>query len=141
MTYLETEDLLEYMQERFIDENSQGDPKIIDDLEQTQISIVKTYIGTRYNVNLIFNEINPIANEVLKSIIARFLIYRLVKRNSARKVPTDVKEDYDEALADLKDISIGKTKLDGLPLPSDENGNTIESTSLWGNNTNKNFYI
>lgn len=141
MIYLEKEDLITDAFERFIDESSKDDVTVLDKAEERAIAFVKTMIGSRYNVALIFAEDEPIINEMLVQILTRIVLYRIVKRNAARKVPTDYKEDYDEALKWLNDIATGKTTLDGLPLPVDEDGNATNSNSLWGNNSNPSFYI
>lgn len=140
MTYLQKEDLITDAFERFIDESTKDDPAVLDNAEARAIKFVKTMIGTRYNVALIFAVDTPIINEMLVQIISRIVIYRVIKRNAARKVPTDYKDDYDEALKWLTDISVGKLPLDGLPVPTDQDGAAI-SNSLWGNNSNPNFYI
>lgn len=141
MIYLEKEDLITDAFERFIDESTKDDPTVLDKAEERAIAFVKTMIGTRYNVNLIFTDGAPIVNEMLVQILSRIVIYRVIKRNAARKVPADYKEDYDEAIKWLTEISTGKTTLDGLPLPVDDNGNPVKSKSLWGNNSNSDFYI
>ncbi|MFC3333843.1 phage protein Gp36 family protein [Flavobacterium palustre] len=141
MIYLEKKDLITDAFERFIDESSKDDETVLDNAEERAIALVKTMIGSRYNVALIFDETTPIINEMLVQIISRIVLYRVIKRNAARKVPTDYKEDYDEAIKWLNDIATGKTPLAGLPLPEDENGDPTNSKSLWGNNSNSDFYI
>lgn len=140
MIYLSKEELIDRMKEVFIDESSEEDQAIIDRLELAQIAILKSYLGTRLNVDEIFNEDAPIENEVLKDILAKLLLYKLIRRNSARKVPSDLKEQYDEAMKTLKEISTGVIKLDGVPVAVDDTGNVI-SNSMFGNTTNKDFYI
>lgn len=141
MIYLSKNDLISYCQERFIDESMQDDETILDDLEIKQIGIVKSYMGGRYDVEAIFNPENPIPNDVLKSIIARLLLYWLIKRNAARKVPTNFQEDFEAANKELIAISTGRTPLSDLPGLTDGGGNPVNSNSLWGNNTTTDFYI
>lgn len=141
MIYLDKDDLITDAFERFIDESSQDNETVLDKAELRAIKFVKTLIGTRYDVDLIFNEDEPIINELLVQILSRIVIYRIVRRNAARKVPTDYKEDYDEAVKWLQEIAIGKLPLDGLPVPTDESGNPTNSNSMFGNNTNPNYYI
>lgn len=140
MIYIDKEYLTSHAQERFIDESSQYDDEIIDKIELTQIAIIKTYLGTRYNINTVFDEDSPIENEVLKEILAKLVLYKLIRRNAARKVPTDYKEQFDEAMKTLKDIATGIIKLDGIPLAVDANG-AVVSNSISGNLSNPNFYI
>lgn len=87
MIYIDKDYLISQAQERFIDESSQNDEEIIDQIELTQIAVIKTYLGTRYDVNTIFDEDSPIENEVLKEILAKLVLYKLIRRNAARKVP------------------------------------------------------
>lgn len=140
MIYIDKDFLISQAQERFIDESSQNDEDILDQIELTQIAVIKTYIGTRYNVELLFDEDEPVYNEVLKEILAWLVLYKLIRRNAARKVPNDYKEQYDAAMKLLKDIATGVIVLDGVPLPVDENGEVI-SNSIYGNLSNPNFYI
>lgn len=141
MNYLTKQNLISYMQERFINESSENDEDILNEIESKNIELVKSYIGTRYNVMIIFDLVTPVLNQLLISIITRLTAYDLVRRNAARKVPTDYKEDYDQALKDLKEISTGVIRPNGLPTPTDTLGNSTNSNSIWGNNTNKDFYI
>jgi len=152
MIYLEKEDLIASSFERFIDESSGDKPaqgETIDDvrqriLDQTElkcIDIVKTAIGTKYDVDAIFDEDEPIKNEMLVDILVKFMLYKIVRRNAARKVPTDYKEDYTEAKETLEKIATGRIPLSGLPIATDGDGNPLVSQSVWGNNKNDNFYI
>lgn len=141
MIYLEKDDLIVQAYERFIDESSEDQPNILDDTEARAIAYLKTVLGTRYNVNLIFAEAEPIRNELIVKILSVIVVYNVIRRNAARKVPTDYKEDYDEAMKLLKDIATGIIVLDGIPTPTDENGNSINSNTIFGNNKNTDFYI
>lgn len=140
MIYIDKDYLISHAQERFIDESSQNDDEIVDQIELTQIAIIKTYLGTRYNVNTIFDEDSPIENEVLKEILAKFVLYKLIRRNAARKVPNDYKEQFDEAMKTLKEIATGIIRLDGVPSAVDSSGSVV-SNSISGNLSNPNFYI
>lgn len=91
-------------------------------------------------MDLVFSSISPIANEVLKEILAKFVLYKLIRRNAARKVPNDYKEQYDEALKTLKEIATGVIRLDGVP-PAVDNTGSVISNSISGNLSNPNFYI
>ena len=152
MKYLVKEDLISSSFERFIDESTGDKPgegetidqvrvRILNNTELKCIELVTTYIGTRYDANLIFAEDEPIRNEVLVDIMVKICLYKIVKRNAARKVPTDYKDDYNEAIKTLEKIATGRTPLTGLPQAIDGDGNPIASNTVWGNNKNNNFYI
>lgn len=141
MNYLDKDDLIVNAYERFIDESSADQTYILDDTEARAIAYVKTVLGSRYNVDLIFDETEPIRNELLVQIISRIVVYNIIRRNAARKVPIDYVEDYNEAMKLLKDVATGVIILDGAPTPTDDNGNAINSTTMFGNNKNEDFYI
>lgn len=140
MIYLSKEDLISLAFERFIDESSENNLEILDTVELQNIELIKSYIGSRYDVAEIFNPIAPINNEILKRVLIKLVLYDIIRRNAARKVPADYKEEYDKALELLEKIATGRMPLSGVPIPTDEDGNST-SNSLWGNNTNPNFYI
>ncbi|MDQ8012030.1 MAG: DUF1320 family protein [Flavobacterium nitrogenifigens] len=141
MIYLVKDDLISLAVERFIDESSEESDKILDTVELQNIQLIKGYIASRYDVSEIFNALTPIKHEILTRILTKLVLFDIIRRNAARKVPTDYKEEYDKALELLEKIATGRIKLEGLPAPTDENGNPTNSTSIWGNNSNPNFYI
>lgn len=140
MIYIDKEYLISFAQERFIDESSQSDETILDQIEETQIAVIKSYLGTRYDTATVFDETDPVHNEVLREILAKLVLYKLIRRNAARKVPNDYKEQYDEAMKTLKEVSIGIIPLSDVPAAVDSTG-AIISNSISGNLTNKDFYI
>lgn len=141
MVYLTKEDLISSTFERFIDESTEDQEETLGLVEGQNIELIKSYLGTRYNVNEIFSSLTPIRNTILVRILIKLVMFDVIRRNAARKVPTDYKEEYDKAIELLEKIATGRIKLDGVPGAVDENGNPVNSNSLWGNNTNKNFYI
>lgn len=140
MIYITKDFLTNYMHERLIDESCQNDTSILDYLELTQIAIIKTYIGTRYNVTLLFDAITPIENAVIKEILAKLVLYALVRRNAARKVPEDYRDQYNDAMKTVKDVATGVLVLSELPTAVTSTGSLV-SNSISGNLSNKNFYI
>lgn len=152
MIYLEKEDLVALSFERFIDESSGDTPadgetiedvrnRILEDIEAKNIALISSYIGTRFDTDVIFDEVDPVENELIKNILVKLCLYDIVRRNAARKVPTDIKEDYENAMELLQKIATGRLPISGLPIATDEDGNPITSESVWGNNKNEDFYI
>lgn len=145
MIYITVEDLQTDIYERFILESAEAgpgdtEPPVLADIEGRAISLVKTYLSDRYDTDKIFDETNPIKNVLLVDVISRIVLYRLVRRNAARKVPTDVKEDYDAAIKTLEKLSAGRPIIAELPKPTDDSGNPT-GASMFGNNSNKDYYI
>lgn len=142
MKYIDETDLASVIQERFLDEsaaNVAGNDDILNDIESKAIAYAVSYISTRYNTDLIFDETTPLRNEVLRQIIAQIVVFRSVRRNAARKVPDDYTTMFTEATRQLERIQSGAMTLVGLPKLTDESGN--ETPVMWGNNRNSNFFI
>jgi phage gp36-like protein len=141
MQYLEKTDLITASFERFIDESTLDQVETLDNVEAQNIALIKSYIGSRYDVEMIFDEDEPVKNELITRILVKLCLFDIIRRNAARKVPADFKEEYDKAIELLEKIAYGKLPVSGLPVPTDDDGNPIESTTISGNNTNENFYI
>lgn len=140
MVYLKKDDLITVTFERLIDESSADFQDTILNVELQNIELIKGYIGSRYNVDEIFSILTPIRNTIIVRILSKLTIFDIVRRNAARKVPTDYKEEYDNAIQLLEKIATGRLKLTGVPQAINEDGN-VNSNSIWGNNSNKNFFI
>jgi len=150
MRYLTIDDLSTDIYMRFINESAEKppgeegeeeqEPPVLAELENRAIALVSTYLTGRYDVAKIFDDEEPVRNELIVDILSRIIVYRLIKRNAARKVPTDAKEDYDAAIKQLESINSGRIKLEDLPKPTDESGNQI-GKNTYGNNSNPDFYI
>ncbi len=142
MRYIEETDLASVIQERFLDDstaNIAGDQTILNDIENKAIAYAVSFISTRYNIDLIFSETEPLRSPILQQIIAQIMVYRAVKRNAARKVPEDYVTMFNEATRMLERIQSGAMKLVGMPVLTDESGNN--TPLMWGNTTNSNYFI
>lgn len=139
MIYLTNEDLYADTIQRFIDESLRDHPDAKEKAELTAISTAKSYLSRRYNTALIFDEETPIIDPVLVEILVKITLYKILGRNAARKVPTDVKDDFEWAIKQLEKLNAGRLKIE-LPPALDDQGE-IKSTSMHGNNRNQNYYI
>lgn len=139
MTYLEKSDIEALVNYRYIDESSQEDQQVIDTIENQNIELVKSYIASRYDVQVIFDEQTPVKHPILSRILSKLVIFDVIRRNAARKVPDDFREEYERAMSLLKEISTGRHILKGLPAPLPQN--MPVSQTIWGNNKNDDFYI
>lgn len=137
--YITLDDLTEQSYERFIDESSKDNYDQLPSIEDKTIELVKSYIGSRYKVSEIFGE-TPVRNEILAELIATIVLYKLFKRNAARKINSQLTDDYNTAIAKLEKIATGRLPLDGLPSPTNEDGSAKKDT-IYFNNSNRNFFI
>lgn len=143
MIYITDADLSDSSYKRFITESigdTEDEHSVTDANELKAIGLAKTYMTGRYDTDKIFLEGAPIRDELLAEIIAKITLYKIFSRNAARKVSTDIKEDYQWAMKELQRINSGQTVLAGLPIPVDEDGAST-STGIHGNNKNEDFYI
>ena len=137
MIYLNEEDLQLEVFEIYLQE-SIDDSGITDKAELSTIALCKTFL-MRYDVDEVFDASDPIRDEFLASIMAVITCYKILTRNKARKINTDLKDRYKWALEQLEKIQTGKVLLN-LPPKLDEAGESTVPT-LYGNNTNIDFYI
>lgn len=140
MIYLEKEYLKTHIYERFLIESTSDFEQMLLNSELEWIDIIKSMLSSRYDVSKIFDTNTPIHNELLKRILSKFIIYDAVRRNAARKVPTDFENEKKWAEEMLEKISVGKIVLDDLPKPpEDTTGNN--GSFMSGNLSNQDFYI
>jgi len=139
MEYITREDLIEVIQGRLLDESvSELPEELLDGLESKAIDFAVSYISGRYNTSLIFGD-PVLRNGLLVQAIAMIVVYRAVRRNAARKVPDDFPDMYSEAIKILSNIQTGAQLLVGLPEVTGDSGTT--GSLMYGNTTNKDFYI
>ncbi|MBV7268382.1 DUF1320 family protein [Winogradskyella luteola] len=139
MIYITDDDLRTDSFQRFIDDSTADFADAKDNAELKAIGKVKTLIKGRYDVDLIFDEQNPLRDEYMADIITKLTLCKIFKRNAGRKLPTDLKEDWEWAMKQLEKINGGKIVLE-LPVNTDDEGNPT-AKPMFGNNSNKDFYI
>lgn len=140
MNYLTQDDLKTHSFERFINESSKDFAQSISNVENENIGIIKSYLAALYDTETIFDNTQPIRNPVLVRILSKLVLYDIIRRNAARKVPDDYVEAYKAAMETLEKIAYGKLVLADLPPAVDDDGNTKKYLNF-GNNSNENFYI
>lgn len=143
MIYLQEKDLNSYTQERLINESIADFQEARDELEEHRISEIKVMISKYYDVAKIFSVDEPIRHPHLVKILTKMVGYDIKKRNAARKLPSDVDKDLEWAEKELDKMHRGIIKFDDLPpKPTDpDNPGSSASKMLYGNISNKNFYI
>lgn len=147
MRYINTDDLISVIQERLMNESvampnvtELENNTILDDIEAKTIDLVISYISGTYDHTQIFADV-PIRNGVLVQAISAIVVYRAVRRNAARKVPDDLKDLYTDAIKNLDKIQSGVINLVNCPkiTYTDDAGEPM--SPVYGNNTNKDFFI
>ncbi|MDR1172283.1 MAG: DUF1320 domain-containing protein [Bacteroidales bacterium] len=138
MRYINRDDLIEIIQERLLDESVQLNGALLDSIEAKAIDFAISYISGRYDCDIIFGD--PVRRHgLLAQAIGMIVAYWAVRRNAARKVPGDFPDIYREAVAILEHIRSGSQQLDGMPEITGADGTT--ASLMYGNNTNRDFFI
>ena len=142
MVWLTDIDLHSQILETFRRESEGDGTEVLNNLEQQNIAIIKSKIGGRYDVKAVFNEYQGETHErhyLIIKILVKLVLYDLIRRNAARKVPTDYVRDWEWAMKTLEKIKSGSERPEGLTELTDDNGSS--PIVMYGNNKNTSNYI
>lgn len=139
--FLEEGDLESSIISQFLNERGAEQPtEILEIIEKKKIATIKTKLKDRFDTDTIFSDQGDCRNYYILDLLIKLVLYDFVRRNAARKVPKDYKDDYDDAMKTLEKIKAGKEVPDGLPPMTDENNELVQRV-IHGNNRNANYYI
>jgi len=113
---------------------------VLEGIEKQNIALIKSKLSGRYDTTAIFTATEENRHYLIVKILVVLVVYDFIRRNAARKVPTDYVKDWETAMKTLESIKAGKETPEGLPKPTDLSGNVV-SPIISGNNKNKDFYI
>ncbi len=99
----------------------------IDELIKDQISVMKTNLGSYYDVELIFGKTGDDRDRTVLNYLKDLVYYKMQKRRSSASLDTS---DYDEAMKWLEEVSTGKRKADLPPKKIDTNGDGVPDSSV-----------
>lgn len=99
------------------------------------IEEMKGYLGTRYDVDNIFNKVATERNILIVLFAADIALYHLYSGLTNHKMPEEKQKRYDRAVQWLKDVARGDVQLNGLPLVTDPvTGEDSRNPMKWGSN-------
>jgi len=136
MNFLNLNDLKTHSFQQYIDESSGDFIAARDAIEAQNISLIRSKLNTRYDVDEIFTQTGANRDDLIVRVLTILVICDLIGRNKARKVPEDIKAAKSWALDWLQDV---RNNLEDPDLPLIGNGNG--SSPMWGNNRSDDFYI
>lgn len=137
---VETDFDMQILSQLLRDRNADDLNKILEDLEAKAISIVSAKMNDKYDLDAIFDADEVDRHHLMVHYVLTITLYYFVRRNAARKVPSDYKDDYTKVMEDLEKIQAGRLTPPGLPRPTDENGDVVKKPII-GNRKNSDFYI
>lgn len=139
LVFLTDDDILTSIRDIFFDHLTDEDQTVIDKAEASAISKMKSKLSGRFDVDTIFTATGDDRDALILEYCVAIFLYRLHGRINPRKVPSKVKEQYDEAMAWLKGVMLGEENPVLPILPDDALGSN--SARYGGSQTAKdNFY-
>jgi len=118
MKFIEIQELESRKMQHLIDDVSEEDYNIIDELEDMVVEEVKSYLMVRYDVDYIFSRKGAERNQLIKRIVIDGVICLLWDRTNSNEKPDSLISRCDANLAFLKDVAKGLVNLDAPKLDS-----------------------
>jgi len=117
MNYLTLEDLNVFIKQNVIDDLSENDYKILNQLEDMTIGLINGYIGFKFDVIAAFKQ----RNQFLIMLAVNIFAYHFNTRMTHTSMQQIVEDRFNNAIDTLKDISSGKI-VPNLPLNAEQQG-------------------
>lgn len=136
MIFLTNKDLETEIFEEFIDMDDIEDQEILNTIERQSIALAKSKLRLRFKIDDMFNATGDDRNDLLIRYISAIVVYRIISRNKARKIPKDIYDLNNEAKMWLNDVRNGDETPD-FPKVETNNGEQI----YHGNATNNDWYL
>lgn len=135
MIFLASSELEGRLFSQFIDETNPEDVEAIQTIEKQAIALVKSKLKSRYDITGMFGTEAYSGRDLIIWAVVGIVVYRFIRRNAARKVPTDFADDYKEVMKWLTDVRDGLEDPELPALPE------AERKVFYGNNKNENLYL
>ena len=127
--FLEREDLETQVFDNYIDDTDPEDIEALERIESQQIATIKTKLRKRYDVDAIFIETGADRNQEIVKHLSALVAYYMIRRNAARKIPTDFADEMKAAKKWLDNVRDG---IETPNLPKIETHTELQ----WGNSSN-----
>ena len=135
LLFITKDELAAQIFEVYLDESTDEDLAIIEEIERQNISLMKGKLRDRYDVSKVFDKQEEYEDKpLIKKVLSALINYAIVKRNKARKIPSTFSEEFKWAMEWLKEVKEG---CETPVLPALEN---TPKAVKWGNNTTKDLY-
>lgn len=132
VTTIETVDLI-----------TNNDDDIVDQIIKECISTMTTYLGSYYDMALVFSKTGDARNLTVLKYLKAIVAHDIPKRRK-KPVPKDADADYQEAMNWLEKIASGEWKADLPPKTEDEDGDgnpdVVAFTKLGSRKSYKNHW-
>ena len=140
MSFILKEDYGGVIKEDYLDDITQMDDIILEQVQARAISLMKSYLTNRFDVEAIFSKTGTDRNGVVLMYAMDITLYLLHKSTNPRKVPKNRHESYQEAMAWLEGVNELKINPD-LPIVTNSEGEDDKAYLKFGSNTKRNNHI
>jgi len=127
MPFLTIQELTTEAPESFINILKGTETTVINEIISDMIDVMKTNLGSYYDINVIFNAEGPARSRTVLNYLKDLVFYKIQKR---RKPGVLDGSDYDEAMKWLEELSTGKRKADLPRKKMDTNNDGIPDTDV-----------
>jgi len=129
-TYLAKADFLPVIRAEDLNELIDATDATLDTLEAEALSMVKNYIGKRYDIDAETEKTGADRNSFFIAQIRKIVIYNLFRRAGVSAIPEPVNQDYADAMDWLEKVARAKLDVD-LDVLQDSEGEDI-TRFRWG---------
>lgn len=118
MTFIEIDDITNKIKSNVLADTLQSqnvikeDSPILVQIEEDALSLVKSYLTSKYDVNSIFSQTGSSRDRTIVNIVVDIMIYELLCRLASDVVPEIRETKYERCLTMLKHIRDGILVLD-----------------------------
>lgn len=132
--FLEKEDLQAAIFDNYIDDDNVEDMQALETIEGQQIAIMKTKLRQRYDVDAVFTAVGEARDPEVVKHLSALVAYYMIRRNAARKIPSDFADEMKAASKWMKDVR------DGIEVPNLPKIETRQELR-WGTSRNDDYLV
>ncbi|GAB6394207.1 MAG: DUF1320 family protein [Bacteroidales bacterium] len=99
-----------------LDALTRNDDTILPLIEERNISLMKGYLESRYDVEAIFDATGDERNRVILAVLLDIVIYDVFSIHNPQKLSQVRKDRYERAMKWLKSVRKGEIAISGAPL-------------------------
>lgn len=137
MSYIVKEDYTSHIRENRLDQVTNYTDNNLTDAQARAMGFVKSHISGRFDTAAIFAATGSDRDPVILGFTIDIALYYLWRAVAPRKIPTHVKEAYDEAVLWLEGVKEGTIIPEGLPANTNDSATTVR----WGSNPKRESHI
>lgn len=123
-SYLAKSDFLTIIREADLNEILDDTDATLDQVEEESISMIKNYIGQRYDIDTELAKSGSARNQFFLSQLKKAALYNLYRRTGNNIVPEVINQDYADVMDWLEKVAKAKINLD-LDILNDSDGDPI----------------